>query len=210
MVTEKQRFAGILNSFGTPIESQQIFKTLLESYSKPNRYYHNFNHIISCLNQFDRVKNSIQNVIEVELALWFHDIVYNTKSNTNETDSANLAKNIFSQTAIPANAINKITRLILATQHIENSKDNDEQLIIDIDLSILGAGESIFNQYEANIRKEYHWVSTIEYCTQRTKILNKFMQKKQIFQSIYFNNKFEEQARINITNLIEKLKQGIN
>lgn len=47
-------------------------------YSKPSRVYHTLPHIVHCFLEFDSVKHFLKNPEAVELAIWFHDIVYET------------------------------------------------------------------------------------------------------------------------------------
>jgi predicted metal-dependent HD superfamily phosphohydrolase len=94
-----------------------------------------------------------------------------------------------------------VHRLILITQHPSNPPSNDAKMLVDIDLSILGADKVIFAEYERNIRKEYSWVEASIYCIERRKVLRSFLTQQQIYQTDYFYTRREQQARDNIENL---------
>ena len=49
--------------------------------------------------------------------------------------------------------------LIVATKHDAVPKDADAGLLVDIDLSILGADPERFDEYERQVRFEYQWVA---------------------------------------------------
>ena len=77
---------------------------------------------------------------------------------------------------------------------------------MDIDLSIFGQLKEIFDEYEANIRKEYEFYPLEIYNPGRMKILNSFLNKEFIYQIPEVRKKYEKKARENLQRSIEKLK----
>ena len=71
----------------------ELFYRLIYYYEQPGRYYHTLFHIKDCLVKFDEVKRLLEEPDVVELAIWFHDAIYEfwTKPNENEQFSASLA-----------------------------------------------------------------------------------------------------------------------
>jgi predicted metal-dependent HD superfamily phosphohydrolase len=65
---------------------------LIHAYSSPDRYYHNLTHIQDCLSVFDQTSSLVAHPKEVELAIWFHDAVYDTRRSDNEQKSAEWAE----------------------------------------------------------------------------------------------------------------------
>ena len=57
-------------------QTQQLYARLLAAYSEPQRHYHGVQHILECLQHFDQIRTQLQQPSLVELALWFHDAVY--------------------------------------------------------------------------------------------------------------------------------------
>lgn len=188
---------------------------LAYGYTEDHRYYHDLTHIEHCLSILDTFENSVHTkyLNLIEFALWFHDVVYNTKSSRNEEDSAEVARNAMGFLNCDTLFKAQVVRMIHLTKHAGVNNNDDimpltyaEQLFLDIDLSILGAEESKFNEYDKNIRREYSWVSDNVYNQKRPEILSSFLQRENIFQTIEMRSKFEEQARKNLRNAIDKLK----
>jgi predicted metal-dependent HD superfamily phosphohydrolase len=102
---------------------------------------------------------------EAELALWFHDAVYRSWRRDNEVQSAALAARTLH--AAPAETVERIRQLILATTHRDGGFPGDTALVLDVDLSILGAPAKVYAQFERAIRRGYWWVSRARYVAGR-------------------------------------------
>ena len=59
-------------------------------YDAPGRHYHNLRHIRHCLAELDAAKSLAKDPTSVELAIWFHDAVYDPQCHDNEERSAQL------------------------------------------------------------------------------------------------------------------------
>ena len=207
------RELGVETGFTSPYDlshpkQEVIFLELCRKYSERNRFYHIPYHLLHCLNELDSAKPLIQNATEVEFALWFHDAIYDTKAKDNEEKAAELAYKSCKQLQLPENFANNVSKLVLATKHNFIPEDLESKFIIDIDLSIFGQEEKIFDEYERNIRKEYEWVEEKTFKTERAKILQRFLDKehrKHIYLTDFFRKKYEEKARNNLKRSIEKL-----
>lgn len=179
---------------------------LVELYSQSNRKYHNLFHIASCLDEFESVHQFLNHPNEVEIALWYHDVIYNTKEKDNEEKSAELAEQRLSKAGLKPQFINNATTMILATKHNAIPDKLDAKFIVDIDLSILGKSEKEFDEYEKNIRREYDWVSEEQFRAGRFSILNGFMKREHIYLTDFFRQKYEAQARTNLESSLLRLK----
>ncbi|MGI0485845.1 hypothetical protein ACN4EK_10435 [Pantanalinema rosaneae CENA516] len=142
---------------------------------------------------------------EVEVALWFHDAVYDVKSQDNELQSALWAKQALLKCGISDEVAERIYALVLATDHSLPPRSADAQLLVDIDLSILGASPERFEQYEVQVRQEYEWVPRSQYSDKRQAILQGFLNRPFIFSTEQFRNQFESQARENLQRSILRL-----
>lgn len=183
------RFRECFASWGGNLE--QMREKLFSAYASPSRYYHNLEHISALLRALDGT--GITDA-EVETAIWFHDVVYDTHRRDNELRSAEwykthaLREKRFSE---------RVYRLILATAPgQECSGLVGESLIKDLDLSILGSGEEEYEEYALKIREEYRWVGEEEYAVGRGQVLRSFLEKP-LYQTVFFIP-LEERARQNL------------
>lgn len=179
---------------------------LQKAYSERHRKYHTMEHVRACLQHFEKVRSLAEEPHAIELAIWFHDAVYKTRSSKNEADSARLAKLFLEEQAVNDDIVKKVVQLVLATKHDAPIDDSDTALLVDIDLAILGATEGLFWEFEENVREEYSWVPSFLYRRERTKILRSFMERPSIYSTASFKDKFEKQARANIEAAIERLR----
>jgi predicted metal-dependent HD superfamily phosphohydrolase len=181
-----------------------IWKELHTRYSEPVRAYHNLQHITACLRAFDAVPKEGLDATAVELAIWFHDVIYDPQAKDNEAQSAELFATLVREAGLEAELIARVKGLILITQHKALPQTPEEQLLVDVDLSILGAEEDAFAEYERQIRQEYGWVPEQEFCTGRAAVLGQFLRRKRIFHTLHFYQGFEAAARENLEQAIRR------
>ena len=166
----KERWLRLVGSEGETDGASYWYALLTEAYSQPHRHYHNQRHLADCLAEFEEARHLARNPRAVELALWFHDAVYDPRASDNEERSASLAATCLN--AIPAPHLAAVvSSLVMATKTHEAMGDRDAALLIDVDLSILGQNAARFAEYTAQIRKEYSWVSEVFYSRKRAEIL---------------------------------------
>src|SRR4051794_5327783 len=61
--------------------------TLIQAYTEPQRYYHTTNHIYSMLKCFEDSTAFINDKLATQLAIFFHDWVYDPTAHDNELQS---------------------------------------------------------------------------------------------------------------------------
>ncbi len=154
---------------------------------------------------FDTARHLAQRSEEVEMAIWFHDAVYNPKASDNEEKSVAFANRSFAGATILTEFAERVGQLIMATKTHEANSGSDAALLTDIDLSILGQPEKRFDEYESQIRQEYAWVPEPVYRVERAKILRKFLARKRVFATEWFQKKYEDAARQNLQSSVKKL-----
>jgi predicted metal-dependent HD superfamily phosphohydrolase len=177
--------------------------TLLTLYGEPHRHYHNLRHVVSMLEHLDCVSSGND---PVELAIWFHDAVYDPKSHDNEAQSAALFMSCLGA-QVDLKLAGKVIQLIMATDYSKPWNDEqDENLIHDIDLSILASPREIYLEYGRAIRKEYSHVSEDGFRAGRRAALAGFLERR-IYQTASFTGA-EAAARENICAELETLQDG--
>lgn len=189
---------------------QNAFDELLKAYSSPERFYHNLTHIEDCLSILDQTRSLASRPEEVELAIWFHDAVYNTRRNDNEQKSAEWAESVIHQSGLSRALAERVSNSVLATHHTSEVTDRDAQLMVDVDLSILGREAKTYWQYEENIHKEYAWVPESLFRQTRIEILRGFLNRQHIYYYEIYREMFEEKARLNLNQAIITLMSTSN
>jgi predicted metal-dependent HD superfamily phosphohydrolase len=184
---------------------QKGFQKLVEKYSEKHRHYHNLIHVDACLKHLDEIADCIVDIKPVEVALWFHDIIYDPKKNDNEKMSAEYAKAFLGSVNLASDVILKIEHLVALTKHPSFPETNDEKYLIDIDLAILAANKEHYDRYESSVRKEYGFVPSFLYKRGRKKILMSFIKSDRIYWTEHFYKKYENQARRNLKRAMENL-----
>jgi predicted metal-dependent HD superfamily phosphohydrolase len=184
------------------------FRWLESHYEQAARKYHTPRHINECLAILDRANHGDAANPLVEYALWFHDAIYNTFSRKNEDRSAEAAERVLERSGRPAADRALVRELILATRHGVQPTEPLQQLVVDVDLAILGADADRYAEFELQIRAEYWWVPTALYRKQRAALLTSFVHRPSIYATHDFRQRFERQARNNIAWGLEQLAFG--
>lgn len=199
------RWLDLVARLGVPAKEVDYFSRLEKAYAEPHRRYHNGGHIEQCLQEFDNSQHLAEHAAEVEFALWLHDEVYLPEALDNEEQSAELAVDILRSFGCSESLVNRVSGLILARKEHCLTRGADHRLILDIDLSILGQPPLVFNEYGKQIRAEYSWVTLSAYRTERYKVLRSFLGREQIYQTEYFFDQYEKQARHNLIRALNAL-----
>jgi len=201
----KNAWVALWHRLGAKGDPEPVYEDLLLRYSQPGRAYHNLTHIEHCLTELAGVSGIAADVDAIEFAIWFHDAIYDTKSHDNEEQSAALALGVARAAGLPDGFGDLVARLILVTKHTAPPVTVDEQVLVDIDLSILGQIRSRFDEYERQIRVEYSWVPSDAFAKGRAAILSSILARPRIYSTDFFHSKYEKSARANLERSITKL-----
>ena len=186
-----------------PLEHE--FTSLKARYSEPHRAYHTLQHLEECFRAFETVRNTAQSPGAVGIALFYHDAIYDTHARDNEEKSAELARQMLAGPGAEPALLQYLTDLILVTRHAAMPETLDQQLVVDIDLSILGAPKDRFDEYEQQIRQEYSWVDEAIFRSVRRGILQEFLARPAIYSTRDFRDRLERLARENLSRSIAAL-----
>src|SRR6476646_7249645 len=92
-----------------------VIERAYAAYQSPVRHYHNWDHVVACMEQLRTVPCERPRV--VVLALLFHDAIYVTGRSDNEARSAELAREVLGASAsLTTGELTEIERVILATK----------------------------------------------------------------------------------------------
>jgi predicted metal-dependent HD superfamily phosphohydrolase len=183
----------------------ELLAELTARYREPHRAYHTLQHLEECFATLEPAASLSRRPGEVEAALWFHDAVYDTRAHDNEARSAQWAREaLLTASADPATA-DRVHALVLATAHRTPPDDADAQLLVDVDLAILGAPAPRFAEYEQQIRQEYAWVPDQLFRERRARVLASFLERPGIYATAYFATRLETAARANLHRSLAQL-----
>jgi predicted metal-dependent HD superfamily phosphohydrolase len=205
-MTLKRRWDGTWRALGVAPLPSTTFDELIAAYSEPGRFYHTLKHLDECFSQFESVRRLARDPAEIEIAIWFHDAIYDTRRNDNEESSAAWAANVVKKACLSPEVAERVTDLVLATKHKAEPHTADIALFVDVDLSILGASPDRFDEYENQIRHEYAWVPENEFRQGRAKLLRDISAREHIYLTEFFRNRLENTARANILRSLLKLE----
>lgn len=183
---------------------------LMNAWAEPHRHYHDPRHLGECLALWVRWRSGCQRRGEVGVALWFHDAVYDPRSGSNELNSAAWAARSLAHAGADSDTAQRVHDLVMATQHdapAELASHADAQLLVDIDLSILGSPAERFERYDREVRREYTWVRGFRYRERRARILQGFLDRPRLYHFEAAEALLEGQARINLAAALSRLAQ---
>ena len=204
-MTTLARWQSMWQQLGAPdSDSEELFHRLIACSSEPHRKYHTTQHLQECFALLDRAGSFAERLGEVELALWFHDAVYNTRKKDNEKRSAEWARDSAMAGGLTKDQANRIFELVMATEHTASPSGRDAEVLVDVDLGILGSDVERFDEYEVQVREEYSWVPEFLYRKERRKVLQQFADRPAIYSTEYFRVHYEAQARDNIARSIAR------
>jgi predicted metal-dependent HD superfamily phosphohydrolase len=184
----------------TPSLADEMFEDICQHYAGPGRFYHTLDHIGAMLETVDGLATFARNLNAVKLAVWLHDVIYDSRASDNEDRSAELAERLCEKLSIPEGRV--VASLILKTKAHDAGDDVDAQVLLDADLAILGASEAVYRTYAQQIRQEYQWVPEPDFRMGRRQVLQRFLTRPTIFRLLAH---LEENARRNIAAEIARL-----
>ena len=182
-----------------------LHRRVLARYSEPDRYYHTLQHLAESFEKVEDILSLAEHPAEVNIAIWLHDVIYDTHRHDNEERSADWARQGARELGVAAESAQRIHDLILFTRHATEPVGSDAQVLVDADLSILGAQPARFHEYEAQVRSEYAWVPEILYRPARARILNQLLARPRIFSTAIFQEQYEARARSNLHSSLKGL-----
>ncbi|MEE6127180.1 hypothetical protein V2E39_07245 [Chryseobacterium arthrosphaerae] len=195
----KDRFLRICLPFDKDHERiSRLWNEIETKYTEKGRYYHNLLHLDNMFQELEAVKDRISRFTLLSFALFYHDIIYDATSKSNEEKSAVTAEKRLSELGLSHEEIKIVSDQILATKSHQKSENMDINYLLDADLSVLGKDRETYLVYTQMIRKEYSIYPDFLYKPARKKVLRHFLELENIFKTEYFRDQYETQAKENI------------
>lgn len=180
-----------------------VFAQLERLLGGPDRLFHNLDHIRECMSRLDEVAPLLDDPDAVEMAIWFHDAIYNPGDPTNEWRSAEL---FLAQSAGATPLFRRrVCALILTTRHAVPARGSDRRFIDDIDLAGFAAPWDDFMRSGDLLRAEFAAHADAQYYASQAQFLERLRRRPRFFATDYFHAKYEGHAQRNIHRLLDDL-----
>ncbi|HEY2518390.1 MAG TPA: hypothetical protein VGI39_46295 [Polyangiaceae bacterium] len=181
-----------------------LLERLRPRYAEPHRRYHTWAHILACLKARRALTETPS--MEVDLAILFHDAIYDPLRGDNEARSAALLLEEGRRAWLPERTLERAAALVGVTRHDGDTLDSEEAgLVLDADLSILGCAPEAFATYEAQVRCEYAAVDDARYAVGRAAVLSSFLARPSIYVTRRGRRLWEAPARANLERSLRAL-----
>jgi len=199
------------------------FGRLIEHYTEAHRAYHRLEHLEYLFDLHDKYWYLADDRDALELAIWFHDVIYDTKkvrerSESNELLSERYAREVMSKFGISSTLQNVVSGLIMVTRHIPGSaRTRDEMLMADMDWSPLGCPWKQFAQNGMQLEFEElkSGANAEDVRKGRVAFLAAALEHKDGREVVHpqyylpeFQKKFEKQAIRNMKRALKELKKA--
>lgn len=212
------RWMSFMASLGAPGGAVgAAFDDLARRHGAPGRHYHTLAHVAECLAELDGEPALCDRRDAVELALWFHDAVYEPRAADNETRSAALLLETAAPLGLDARLARRAASLVMATAHLagrepgggegaaDPRRDRDAAAIHDLDLAILGAEPDRFDACETAVRREYAFLPEADWRRGRADVLGTFLAAPRIYLTDALHARLERPARRNLARALSRL-----
>ena len=211
----KKSLNGVIKECFVHYDDQQAaMRILSDAYCE--RGYHNFQHIGDMMDMLghyliitefkcDRTEHR-----DLLLAIFWHDVIIEGDDNESAEDkSVKSLLHLASDWSVNINSSidrDEVVGMIRATKLGVKATTDKEKLIADLDKAVLGTTfVPWWTRYEEGLRMEYPEASDKEYLEGRIKFLGQLQEMDRIYQTDWFYQQFEKQARTNIANAIWRL-----
>ncbi len=191
-----------------------LWQDIAKRYSEPVRAYHTLQHIAQMYYQFTQVQDRLEQPHTLALALYYHDIIYDPTRADNELKSAEYAIELL-HPYLSTSDCQRVSDLILMTASHKLSVnddspekerfDTDAAYFLDIDLSILGAPWTAYEQYAQAVRYEYQHVADSDYRAGRIRVLQDLLKHPSLYLTREYFARLESTARDNIKRELDSL-----
>jgi predicted metal-dependent HD superfamily phosphohydrolase len=195
---------------------------LMMAWAEPHRHHHDQRHLRECLALWTRWREHSLRPAEVAIALWFHEAIYDPQApgaGSNELNSAAWAARSLVRAGADSDTAQRVHDLVMSTKQATQQGFTQEtapaalglsldaQLLVDIDLAILGSPAERFERYERDVRKEYARAPGLRYPAARAEVLQSFLDRPRLYHGEHAVVLLEAQARINLAAALSRLAQ---
>lgn len=187
---------------------------LVDRHAEGHRGYHTAEHVMWVLRNVDTIlaaePDPADQAVDVEAiraGALFHDIVYEPRSATNETDSAVIAADALRAIGWAPERVELVRDMIEATA-THHAQTFEAMVLLDADLAVLGGEPDAYREYVAGVRFEYGFVEDAAWRAGRAAVLRSFLDRDRIYVTATMSALRETQARANMAAELAALTSG--
>lgn len=188
---------------------------LATRYHEPWRHYHDWSHPLAMLRHLEAAADDGVALHDPAAAIGFvlwHDAIYDPQATHGRNERLSAALCAAEMPALaPRESVARAIAAIEATiDHRSPAGVADAALLLDIDLSILGADEGAFDVYDAGIAAEYAHVPAAAYRSGRAAVLQRFLARERLYVTPWAHERWEQRARRNLERAIARLGADVS
>jgi predicted metal-dependent HD superfamily phosphohydrolase len=185
-------------------ERTEVRDRLLSAYST-GRGYHDVRHLAEVLARLEELGEGGN--LELVLAAWFHDAVYDGEVGDEERSAA-LAATELAGAEVDGTAVDvvEVARLVRLTErHDPAPGDHNGEALCDADLAVLAADPQRYREYAAGVRDDYAHIPEADFRAGRRAVLEELAGREALFRTPYAREHWEPRARANLAREIADL-----
>jgi predicted metal-dependent HD superfamily phosphohydrolase len=189
----------LLARYSTTGDADATGRAVLARWSQPHRKYHTQTHLRGVLTAVDELASYAADVDAVRLAAWYHDAVYDCRSD-DEEQSARLAESDLAALGVPAELVAEVARLVRMTvEHDPAPEDTNGAVLSDADLATLALPPVEYRRNGAAIRQEYAHVDEPAFRAGRAPMIEALLAAPALYRTPAGRQRWEQAARANLT-----------
>jgi predicted metal-dependent HD superfamily phosphohydrolase len=179
--------------------SRTEWAALVAAWSEPHRRYHDLAHLAAVLGLVGELAAAASDPAAVQLAAWYHDVVYDPQRPDNEEVSAERARAGL-RGLVPEARVEEVARLVLlTTSHDPEPGDADGAVLCDADLAVLAGPPEAYAVYASAVREEYSHLPDDAFTAGRIAVLERLLALPALYRLPAVAGAWEPRARANLS-----------
>lgn len=189
-----------------PQAAHRVQEDLLRRWAEPHRSYHDTRHLAEVLARVEQLAGHAERADLVRCAAWWHDAVHDGRAGDDERASAALAHQQLRSLGVAGRHVDAVAELVLLTTHHDpgDPADPDAAVLCDADLGILAAPPDRYDEYAADVRREYGHVPDELFHAGRAGVLRRLLSRGRLFRTPV-GTRWEAAARGNVSRELARL-----
>jgi predicted metal-dependent HD superfamily phosphohydrolase len=188
----------LVSPYSTSGDVDGTGRSVLARWDEPHRRYHDLTHLRGVLAGVDELASYATDTDAVRLAAWYHDVVYEGRSD-DEEQSARLAETDLTALGLSPGLVAEVARLVRMTvTHDPTPDDRNGATLSDADLVTLALPRTEYMANGEKIRVEFAHVPEDEFRAGRARIVEALLASPALYRTPLARERWEQAARSNL------------